>query len=447
MRRSRLLGVGLAVSVLLALVSIAQAQSTSVLFAFPGGKLVSDTDVPVTAEGQIVVSFHGDAGAGCAAYGLCPYSGTVVVRPRNGDFAVAVYRQHGQLKRQALLEFEPAPGQYYTASSVERSIPGQPPGMCADTESNPLETPSTSSHDGEVTIRLFSPGGTALSTRCAGPLDGDVAGLGPTVTIPLKQIARGRMTVNLGGTGTFAAHGFAGTVNSTLTLALGKPSKNSSQAVFPPGIKTTRIRTVSERLTLTRTAGDLSATIQGVANPLVCRLLDSCGLAGTIGFGPAAHEFTGEVLASGPAARPYRDFLAALGLSAGNPSGISLDVGGNWMTGPATAELNQSGTCTDTAPGGLMFLQLAAGHGELKGFADTSSWRTRCPGPDLNANDNPLLDAVLPRSALGRRTFTIRLRPAGAVADDGYTVTLHGRLSLVVRRGRISQSVTTAPAR
>lgn len=432
---------------LLALVPTAQAQSTSVtLFGFPsGGKLVSETDVNVTTEGQIVVSFHGDAEAGCAAYGLCPYSGTIVVRPRSGDFGLAVYRVHGRLEREASLELQVAPGQYYTASNVERSIPGQPPGMCADAESTGLESPSTSTHGGALTIRLFSPDGTALSTRCAGPLDADVAGVGPTVTIPLRRLARGEMTVNLSGTGPFASHGFAGTVISTLALVLGRPSKTSSGPAFPPGIKTTRIRTVSEHLTLRRITGDLGATIQGDGNPLVCRLLDSCGLVGTLGVGDAASAFVGTVIARGPASRPYRDFLAALGLGAGDPRGISVSVGAYWSMGPATAELNQSGTCTDSAPGPIVFVDLLPNHGELKGSANTSSWRTRCPGPSLTDGSAPLLTAALPRHALRQRTFTIGLRPAGAIEDDGYTMSVHGHLSVVVRRGRISQSVSTTP--
>jgi len=254
------------------------------------------------------------------------------------------------------------------------------------------------------------------------------------------------VTINLSGTGAFAAHGFAGTVTSTLVLVLGKPSKSSSQPQFPPGIKTTRIRTVSEHLTLSRITGDVSATIQGDANPLVCRLLDSCGLVGTLGLGDAASGFFGTVIANGPASRPYRDFLAALGLAAGNPRGISVSLGEDWSMGQGTADLTQSGTCTDSAPGPLVFLDLLSNHGELTGAAHVSSWRTRCPGPSLTNGNAPLLSAALPLRALRQRTFTIGLRPAGVLDDDGYTLSVHGHLSVVVRRGRISQTVNTEPS-
>jgi hypothetical protein len=436
-----------AAPVLLALAPAAQGQSSvSVLFGAPG-QVVSETSVPVRAEGEIVVAFHGDAAAGCAAVGLCPYSGTILVRPGSGALGLITYRQHGRIERQASLFLTPGPTQYSAAANVDRLIPGQPPGTCADTESNSFGSPTASVHGGLVTVRMFDIHGDTLSTRCAGPLDGDLTGVGPTATIPLKRLLRGHTTVDLSGTDSFASHGFAGTVSSTVVLIFGKPAKNSNtQPKFPPGIKTTRVRTVSEQLTLTRMTGELTATVQGVANPLVCRLLDSCGLTGTIAFGQA-RDFNGTVLATGPADRPYGDFLAALGLSAGNPHGISVGVSGDWAQGPATAKLAQSGaTCTDSAPGGAMFMNLTSGGGVLTGFAGTTSWRTRCPGPILNSQGNPLLAASVPRDALRHRTFTIGLRPSRPVEDDGYTLTVQGHMSLTVRGGRITQHVITQPA-
>lgn len=447
MTRLRSILLALAATILLVPAPAAEAQtqsSVAVLFGAPG-KILSERSVQVTSEGQIVVSFHGDVGTGCAASGLCPYSGTIVVRPGSGALGLVTFRQHGRIVRQVTLFLTPRDGQSYTAARVERLIAGQPPGMCADTASNSFSSPSATTHGGAATIRLFAANESALSTRCAGPLDGDVAAAAPTVTIPLKRLARGRMTVNLSGTSSFAAHGFAGTVTSTLVLHLGKSQSNNSQAQFPPGVKTTRTRIVTEPLTLARVTGDLSATIQGVANPLVCRLLDSCGLTGTIGFGQTARDFTGSVIATGPASRPEQDFRAALGLSAGNPRGIQVVMIGDWMQGPVTASLTQSGTCTDSSPGGLMFITLASRRGPLAGFAGAGAWRTRCPGPVLTAQDNPLLVASLPRAGLGHPTFTIGLRPAAPVQDDGYTVGVHGHISLVLRRGQITQQVITEP--
>ena len=81
--------------------------------------------------------------------------------------------------------------------------------------------------------------------------------------------------------------------------------------------------------------------------------------------------------------------------------------------------------------------------GMLGGFA--GSWRTRCPGPSL-ANAQPLLAGPLSRSALGHRQFTIEARGTGTSSDDGYVIVARGRLSLVFRRGRITQQVIVQPA-
>jgi hypothetical protein len=72
------------------------------------------------------------------------------------------------------------------------------------------------------------------------------------------------------------------------------------------------------------------------------------------------------------------------------------------------------------------------------------SWRTRCPGPSLR-NAQLLLAGSLDRSALGHRQFTIEARGTGTSADDGYVFAARGRLSLVLRRGRITQQVMTQP--
>ena len=180
-RRLRSLLLGLAVPVLLtlAVAPAAQAQSTSVsLFGLPGGKLVSETDVHVTAVGQIVVSFHGDRGAGCATYGLCPYSGTIVVRPGNGDFAVLLYRQHGRLKRQADSSSLPARG----GTTRRRTSSGRFRGSHRHVRRCRVQWAGQPRHFHSRRSRhdaALPPEGTALSTRCAGPLDGDLAGADP----------------------------------------------------------------------------------------------------------------------------------------------------------------------------------------------------------------------------------------------------------------------------
>jgi len=449
---ARSLLLALAVLALLTLTAGADAQSTSSQLIIyggpgPGGKLLSAASIPVRPEGEIVVTFHGDAAAGCATYGLCPYSGTIVVSPKSGDVGVEKYRRHGHIGTTVSVLLNPGAGLYLTAARVERSTPGQPPGLCADTEMNVFDELGTTTHGAAVTIGLFTRNGTTLSTRCAGPLDGDLAGVGPTVTLPLGRLARGHTNLNLSGTGTFSAHGFAGTISSTLVLHLGKPSKqtNVGTPTFPPGIKPTRMRIVTGRLKLSQLTGDLSATVQGTANPVVCQSLDSCGLVGTLRFGDIARRVNASVTASGPASRPDRDFLAALGLSSeGNPRGISVGLFANWMASPLRSATTQFGSCTDSAPAASISLDLTARGGELRGFASPESPRTRCPGPEITPQDH-LLTGSISRRALRHRTLVIRLRAGSVIQDDGYTATPHGGLSLTLKRGAVSQTEFLAP--
>ena len=457
MRRAKALLIAVVALAALASSSPVAAQSggsSSVLFAFgvPGGaKLVSQADVPIDVAGQLTVTFHGDAASGCAAAGLCGYSGTIVFRPRSGDLSVETYRRHGRIGRLVFLSLAPGLGGYggvVTVAEVERSVAGQPAGLCADAETPPLGAPSATIRGRTLTISLLGPGGSLLSTRCAGPLDGDLAGAGPKATISLQAALRGRTVVSLQASNPFASHGFAGTVSSTLVLTLGKPSRPASGIHFPPGIKTERMRVVTERLSVARLAGQLTGSVQGTADPTVCRLLDSCGMSGTLGLTlPGAGGADAELIATGPASRPYGDFLTALGqIRGGARHGITLAGSVAWTnSGRINANLTQPSACSDAAPLGQLYVSLQPAAGASGGFFGSSPWRTRCPGP-MVPGQVQLLSARARLRMMGPREFGVTFRPVGSLTDDGYTLTLHGHLSLVLRRGRISQQVVTEPA-
>ncbi len=450
MKRTVLLGlVVLATAALLAPAAV-RAQggvSTQLIFSgTPGGKLLSESDVPLSIRGQLAVSFHGDSASGCATYGVCGYSGTIVVRPRMGGLVTLTQRVHGRIRHELDLFLAPPERGYMTVANVQRSVAGEPSGMCADGQSSGITSTGAIARGSALTIRVLGPRGSVLSTRCAGPLDADVASAGPQATISDRVARRGRTTVDLTGSHAFAVHGFAGTVSSTLVLALGKPTPQNSGGGFPPGIKTRRVRTVFERLTLGRVTGTLGATVQGTADPVVCRLLDSCGLTGTLKLEPVPRDAYGEVIASGPATRPYGDFLAALGRGrGGDPRGIGVMVTVSWSAGSVSADIAQAGLCTDTAPSIGVFASLTSHRGLLRGTGGSGPWRTRCPGPEIGDQENVPLFAAAPTGALSRPTFTISLRARGTVDEDGYTASLHGDVSVVVRRGRLSQSVNVQP--
>jgi hypothetical protein len=450
--RRRLSLVATALLVLAGVVAPAQAQNGGGIVQFGlglgGAKIVSEVNISASVAGQLTVSFHGDAGAGCAAYGLCPYSGTVVVRPGSAGLLVLTYRRRGRIGHLVALTLPPAGNGYITAARVDRSMPGGPAGTCADAENQFAGASTAATQGGSVTVRLLTSGGSLLTTRCAGPTDSDLAAAGPSVTIPLAKLVRGQTTIDLAGARSFAAHGFAGTIESTIVLRLGRPERSGSQgAGFPPGIKTERVRTVTERLVLTRVLGRMSTEVQGTANPIVCRLLDTCGLSGTLGLEPGARDVNAEIIAMGPASRPYDEFLTALGLSPGpRPSGISVSGFVSW-TAAVRADLSQGGAaCTVAVSTAEIGLVLDTAGSRLRGSAVAGgSWRTRCPGP-MFTDGTPLLSTSVSRSSLSHGQFTIALQPAGGFEDDGYVLAPRGHVSLVLRRGRrITQEVITQP--
>ena len=82
---------------------------------------------------------------------------------------------------------------------------------------------------GTAVVRLaaathtVSYGADLLSTRCAGPLESDIAAVLPTRALPVQVLRKGSTTIDLSATSAFAAAGMAGTVRSSVVLRLGRP--------------------------------------------------------------------------------------------------------------------------------------------------------------------------------------------------------------------------------
>jgi hypothetical protein len=320
-------------------------------------------------------------------------------------------------------------------------VPGGPAATCADASASPFGGETAGVIAGRsVTIGVLHAGGSLLATRCAGPTDADLAGSAPTATLPLARLLHGRTVLNLSGARTFASHGFAGTLTSTLTMQLGRPQSEGGR---PPGAKTQPTRTVTEHLSLVQVRGQLSAAFSATANPIVCGLLDSCGASGTLTLEDTPRQISAEVIASAPASRPYRDFLTALGLSrSGHARGIAVVMIVGWQANVVATRSQAGQTCTDTAPTGGVSLAFGSGVGQFGALA--GPWRTRCPGPALG-NPTPLLTGAFNRSVLAHRQFALTARATGSVADDGYLTVSRGSLSIVLRRGTVTQQVVAQP--
>lgn len=447
--RSALLAAALLVGVPALLAARAPAQTSSgLVIGIPNAKVLSQTSLSGQVSGQLVVSFQGDSAAGCATHGLCPYSGTIVVRPRSVSFDIVTLRRHGRIGHLALLSLDPGDSGLLTVAQVERSVPGEPPGECVDAPSGGDTSAGTAAvHGSSISIGVLNPSESVLSTRCAGPLDRDVASAGPRATISLAAVLRGRTKIDLSGTRSFAAHGFAGTVSSTLVLSLHKSPGEPPNAPPPPPIAMHRIRLVTETLRLVGIGGQITEDVRGTADPVVCRLLDSCGAAGTLTLtAPAARGAHAELVATGPASRPYRDFLTALRLShAGRARGINVGaLISVAQAGEVTADFTAPSACTDTAADADLFISGAVVGHVVRLATSSAPWRTRCPGPRLQEL-SPRSSGAVSLSAIGRRTFTVAVRPRGSVLDDGYSASLQGRLALRLRRGRVTQQVLAEP--
>jgi hypothetical protein len=445
MTRTRL--IALLVGVLVASCAVPAstgAQNGGGLQLIGGGAPVSLRAIPVHFTGQLVVAFHGDAASGCASRGLCGYAGTVSWRPPStGAVEIFTERRHGRLSSQ----FELLPGSL-------NSYPGPPGGVTTAnvqlSNSPPLAATLVSScvdatnvgnffslpvEHGKVLFTLAGAGPTLLSSRCAGPLDGDVMPAIPTSALALGAVLRGRTTVALAGSRSFASHGFAGTVQSTLTIALGRPGRTQrAQTGNPaPGFRQIQVR---YRATL---SGSVVEHVSGSADPAICTPLGSCGSAGTLTLTPGASGLQANLTVLARARTPYRDLLAAVGLARGRAGKALFTTGAvTWKGGTVAAELGQgSTTCRDTAPLGPGGIILQAGGGRLQarylsGFGALGT-RTRCPGP-AGTIASSVATAAIPVSQLARRTITISLTKGSTFSDYGYQVRAVPDLTLTLTR-------------
>ena len=440
-----------AVGLIAAAPAAAQSSTGSFSVGIPisGVAPISQSAVNVSTVGELEIDFHGDQHSGCAANGLCSYSGTLIVRLGSGELLVEKYRHGHNLSYTGVLSLGLFDG--VTVARVDR---GNGAGLCADEEpiglSSTLISSTLNIHAGELRLSLLQPDGSLLATRCAGPLDADIAGVAPHLSVPLRSVLRGQTTLSLARHASFAAHGLAGTVTSTIGMHLGgvqNVSSSSSSTSFPPGIKTERVRMVVQELSAVAARGTLTALISGTSDATECELLDSCGISGTLTLAPRFAAMSGTLLAQGPAKRPYRDFLTALGVARdGNPHGIRVfgDVG--WSPGgTATVDLTQPRFCTDSALlGGGQVVLAPRGARLAATYTSALPPRTRCPGPMI-AEGQTLASGGASLSVFRHRTFTLTLLGGPAFQDDGYTATTRGQLSLTLRRGQISQQVATQP--
>jgi hypothetical protein len=428
--------------------SCSSSSGSSAFLYGSGGRLVSQTDMSVCATGRLTVTFAGDPATGCAAHGLCGYAGTETWQPQNGgDLALATFEQHGQRSTIAtmILGF---PGNS-VLSAVQHAQATGTTTACSDQSQDGVGFFSLPVSGARVSIGLRGAEEPLLGTRCAGPLDADVAGALPSRTVGLNRLRRGDATIDLTASGRFAAHGLAGTVRSTIVLVLGRPHRSSGSAgsSLPPGITRNRLAEVTYRVT--RLGGSAVAAVRSSAVAAGCGPFDACGLAGEITVAPGTISGGSvSLIATAALRRPKRDLLAALGVAnGGNPSGISVQGGGDvpLHSGEVIADLTQGGSaCREQTRLRQAGIQLRQRAGRLQISVSPAvsqaddPLRTRCPGPHLSSHQ--LTSTSLPLSALRQPTFTIALH-GGSFSDGPYRVRTHTTLTLTLHRAGIRTQI------
>ncbi len=274
----------------------------------------------------------------------------------------------------------------------------------------------------------------------------------PAPTVPLGDIERGELTASLRASAAFASSGLAGTVQSSLTVALGRPGKRltPAQLGFTAGPrKGERELIVSYRATL---GGSVVEDVRGDSAPAACALLDSCGLAGTLTLTPEVIGAPLSLYVEASSRRPVADLLAAADLGGrGKLDGIGafadlLPTAG----GTAVSALRLGAElCSDSVPIGLGVVFIGGTGGHLTAtyspsLGDPGSAVTRCPGPTDGSLSSDVALGSISRGGLRRRVTTIPLTTGGSFSDDGYTVRTMPRLTLTLTR--VGMSIVTGPS-
>jgi hypothetical protein len=411
-----------------------------------GERLISTTRMSVCASGTVTIDFHGDTATGCAARGLCGYQGSeswsaeappgALGFGSTGLLDIDSVSFHGRRAYSATLFFG---GIQPLRARVSRSGSAA---TCTDRFGQGPGAINGRVKGGQLTLGLGGPE-SWIGTRCAGPLQSDVASALPRVTVPLRPVLNGEQTINLAMTKGFAHGGFAGTVTSTLVLRLGRATTKRFAPNKPR--KRDRLREVSVDYRIVRVAGVVRARVH--ADGGTCAQFDACGLSGTIELRPRLkHDGFAEIFSSGPVSRPYPDLPGSLGLTHRLPLPKAVygpNFFGSWTdAGAAAAHLHQPGLCRDRAQLLHGFLDGRVAQGVIKlGYDGLSSGvgplRTRCPGPMLGRH--PLAAGSVRESTLGQPHVKLRLDGGERFRNGPYTITTTSSLTLTLRRTRISR--------
>jgi hypothetical protein len=432
-----------------------ESGSSNVILFGPAGSLASERSSRVQVSGALTVTFHGDVATGCAAAGLCGYSGSVTWRPpASGELIIFTTRSHHHTSDSAQLYLQGAglpPAGGVTSATVQ-STAASPSGAatCVDAAATGVALDLPVRH-GRVDFGLDGASPSLLSDRCAGPRDRQILPRLPAPWLTVAAVRRGGAVVDLSATRPFAADGFAGTIDSTIVLRLGPAGRAIRPSSTTPrnGVRYVEL-TVDYRV---RASGSLLEHVAGSADPAVCAPLGACGVTGTETVTTRGEAGSGALTLFARATVPRRRLLAAAGLSGGRPAtGVTGTASLTWDgNGTVQTALGQGAhQCHQAAPAGRGSALLDASHGRLDVALLPSDLQpgppaSECPGPEDEAATK-LASGELPLRALGRRSVSVVLRAGTSFPDDGYSVRTDPHLTLTLTRAATHTSSVTFPA-
>jgi hypothetical protein len=416
--------------------------------ALTPANLISQTSVPVAVSGGLAVDYQGSPSAGCAAMGLCGVRGSVTWDPGSRAFlSVTTYLRHGKRRLQAYLAFLPD-GRPATAAVVTDAAGG----VCGDTLGGVGGYPQLTTRSlTALQLRLVDEHQLDfLSTRCAGPAYQDMVALLPVQPLPRAILHGGTRLVDLSTERAFSAHGFSGTLRSTVKLRIG-PSRGEERLRGRFGHSSLRSVDISYRVT--RVSGGVRVAFRG--EPGRCVGLDACGTSGTLTVSPGTSRGRFDVSAVGGGTQPWSELLSALHLTGGRRShDVFVGGTGRWSSPSGTlaagvSDADSGAACHDAVPLGRGLLIGAAISGRfVVQYVDYAGLglpaHTRCAGPLLSdaASENALASGSVPLSALRRKVITVRLnRGSRTHAAAGYVLSSRSSLTLRLRRASVRRHV------
>jgi hypothetical protein len=406
-------------------------------------------------RGTVTIAWHGDPARGCAAAGLCGYSGSVTIPADDGnyDFTMAGGR---------LLD-----GYVFVESyarqpvvRVKRTEAGAEGGACVDTMSGTAIDLNTA-RAGRNRLRLSLDEEGVSPGRCAGPeLTGLLTKL-PHRTRTLSRLVAGRARVaDFSGDATFSRGRFSGTIHSTLRVGFRKGDAGVYESGPPGGrsrrrrIRVADVHAVYRVVTL---EGAISTSFVGLTDP-PCADLDACGVSGSSRWAVRSAHGRFAFDATARARRGDRGVRGAVAAVRRGPARVFGDGDLSRSVGTTTADVSRAGgggACHDRAsassPGVSVYNEPRTRlrfefAGEDAAPSPTDLLRTGCPGPreeDVLGFGSPAAGSVS-MQAFGRQTITTRMRDSGRFERSAYSGTHSSDLTLGLRLVSIHASYRRA---